>query len=440
MNILSPKEVLFSATSIVDPVGRIFSYQDRIFRTIQCKKSEELYRELLQQSYFSLLCEKGLIDSWISDDIGLPGIDLILEHKKLAFPVHPAEMTILSIWTSVKMLVTLEQALIERDLQLKDSHPWNLMFDEGKPVYIDFGSVVRLSQFCTGWYEELKRFYLIPLWIHKVYGEKLSQEYRREHLKGFGQLFISKHLINDCHFPQPIKPASDKATIFQLLNEIEVWLDSFSLKAEPQKWSQYQQSGDTSDPLIPVSDKHKFVYQMLVNLKPKTVLDMAANKGFYSEVAARLGAVVICFDNEEFNVDACNELAKTKNLNITSVLLDFLHPNPASGLGLLFPDSFSRFNADCIMALGIIHHICIGLGIPLSTFVHILLSYKPSSIIIEFVSDNDVHVLQWKKNAPRDYSLSGMIDMFTSAGYKLIADMPLNHDGVDRTMLAFHKD
>jgi len=69
-----------------------------------------------------------------------------------------------------------------------------------------------------------------------------------------------------------------------------------------------------------------------------------------------------------------------------------------------------------------------------------LLSYKPSSIIIEFVSDNDVHVLQWKKNAPRDYSLSGMIDMFTSAGYKLIADMPLNHDGVDRTMLAFHKD
>lgn len=431
--------MLFSATSIIDPVGRVFSYQDRIFRIIQCKKSEELYRELLQQSYFRSLCEKGLIDSWISDDIGLPGIDLILEHKKLAFPVHPAEMTILSIWNSAKMLVTLERALIEHDLQLKDCHPWNVMFDQGKPIFVDFGSVVKLSNFCTGWYDELKKFYLIPLWLHKVCGEKLSQEYRREHLKGFGQLFISEYLIKDCDFPQPIKSVSDKATILQLLKDIEVWIDNFSLKAEPQKWSQYQQSGDDSDPLNPVSDKHKFVYQMLIDLKPNTVLDMAANKGFYSEVAARLGSEVICFDNEEFNVDVCNELAKTKHLNITSVLLDFLHPTPASGLGLLFPDSFSRFNTNCIMALGIVHHICIGLGIPLSIFLNILFRYKPSSVIIEFVSDNDIHVLQWKKTAPSDYSLTSMKDIFNSAGYRLIADTPLNKDGVDRTMLAFQK-
>jgi hypothetical protein len=440
LNVLIEKDLQFEATSMVDPIGRVFRHQCRIFRLVKEKEAASLYHNLLNSGYIDPIFKSGLVKTWLPNDIAISSAELLLEHQRLAFMVHPAEMTNTLITDSVRMLIHLQKSLFIAGVQLKDCHPWNIMLDKGKPVYIDFGSVVEYSgRFCTGWYEELKRFYLIPLWLHKVYGEKFSQEYRREHLKGFGQLFAHHTLIKECGFPQPVKSDDNIEKISQLLDDILIWLDQFTLKAEPKQWSGYQQSGDQNDPLLPVSEKHKFVFEWLSDIQPKIVLDMAANKGFYSEVAARLGGQVICFDNEEFNVDACNTLAFEKDLNITAVLMDFLHPTPASGIGLTFPDAYQRFSADTILVLGLIHHICIGLGIPLHVFLSFILRYQPSNIIIEFVFTDDIHILPWGGKSPDDYHIDNLKTILFYAGFMLAEERLIGADGVHRAMLTFIK-
>lgn len=438
MNILIEKEIQFEATSIIDSAGRVFHYNNRIFRLITNKDSAALYRNLLHSIFIESLFEAGLVKTWVPDDIMVSSAELIIEHQRLPFVVHPAEMTNESLVASARMLIMLQRSLIAEGLQLKDSHPWNIMLDKGKPIYIDFGSIVEYSGvFCTGWYEELKRFILIPLWLHKVYGESFAQEYRREHLKGFGQLFVHSHLIKDCCFPPSVKPDANIEKILHLLDDILIWIELFYVKSEPKKWSDYQQSGDQHDPLLPVSDKHKFVFDWLKKTHPKTVLDMAGNKGFYSDVSARLGGQVICFDNEEFNVDACNTLAFDRDLNITAVLMDFLHPTPASGIGLTFPDAYQRFRADTALVLGLIHHICVGLGIPLHVFISFVLRYHPTNIIIEFVFTDDIHISSWGKKSPDDYSIDNLKTIFFEAGFMLAEEKIIGVDGVHRAMLAF---
>lgn len=440
MNTLTSHDLQFETTSLIDPVGRVFRYQNRIFRLITDGDAAQLYRNLLENAGLDALFELGLVRTWIADELQVTDAELVLEHQRLPFAVHPAELTIAAISDAARMLVTLQQALLGMQLQLKDCHPWNLMLNHGHPVYVDFGSVITWNdRFCTGWYEELKRFYLIPLWLHHHYGERLAQEYRREHLKGFGQLFATSHLLPKMDFPAAVKSGADGQAIMELLDDVLYWLHRYSLKAEPKQWSSYQQSGDQFDPLAPVSEKHKFVFEWLQRLKPQRVLDMAGNKGFYSEVAARLGAEVICFDNEEFNIDVCNALAAEKSLNITAVLMDFLHPTPASGIGLTFPDAYQRFSADTVLVLGLIHHICLGLGIPLHLFLSSILRYQPKHIIIEYVFTDDMHVVPWKKVAPADYSFQNLQHLLLRAGFTLAEQRLFGTDGVHRAMLTFTK-
>jgi hypothetical protein len=210
------------------------------------------------------------------------------------------------------------------------------------------------------------------------------------------------------------------------------------VESKKEKWANYPQSHMAENVLSPRTVKQEFVFNVLARERPEKVLDCAANKGFYSEMAAALGAAVISFDYEEFCVDRCLTLAQINSMDITPAIMDFTLPTPNYGRGLMGKDAFQRFQVDISLALGLVHHICIGQGLPVKLFCDICMNYAKKGIVFQYVDPQDKHVRLWNKPIPKDYSI-GEICKYFAARFPLIErSETLTHNGLCRTWFYFH--
>lgn len=440
MRILSPNEVTFATASIMDETGKVFFFEDRVFRAIYTKRYAKFFKEILSSSWIGDVFQAGLVETWIPDDLTLEDTELVLEHQYIPYAIHPSECTAYMHWLSAKTMVKVNLALSRHDMALKDAHPWNLMFYKGSPVFVDFGSIDKAEEISYGWLDEFRRYYAVPIWLSFRNRAGFSEEYRREHLVGFGlklfDLFIFKEII--FRSLSKLYKYHKKASVFFI--EIDKWLEAYKPKVEQKEyWSSYVQSGEISDPLNPKTPKHKFVHDILAEERPQKVLDCAANKGFYSELAARLGASVISFDYEPYCVDYCLESTKMKSLDITPALMNFVLPTPPSGLGLLCDSAYHRLKSDIVLALGIAHHICIAQGIPVSVFCEICMNYAKHGVILEFIDPLDKHVAAWHKRIPNDYSLDGFSRYFNKKFPNRIVSDRITTDGINR-VIVYYRD
>ena len=396
--------------------------------------------EFLSNPWIGEFFEMGLIRTEIADEILLAGSHLTLEHEKIPFELHPAECTSYMHWLSAKTLLNLCGALSEKGYIIKDAHPWNIMFQKGYPKFIDFGSISKSTEITDGWLEEFRKYFGVPLWMAACKFNALASEYRREHTSGFGlRLFDSKlaKIFVPRGLASPGKGFPVPRIFFQHVIE---WVDDH----EPRtitggNWAGYQQCGDSTDPFSPEFPKPKFVHEILSREKPATVLDFGANKGYYSRMAAMLGAAVLACDNEEFCVNECLHMAQENGLDITPALLNFTSPTPNFGMGLRGPDSFERMRSDIVLALGLIHHICIAQQIPIEIFCDICMSYAKKGIILEYVDHADRHVQSWGCAVPKNYALDKISGIIGAKFPKINQGQPITGDGLNRLMIYFSK-
>lgn len=438
MKYLIPSEVVFSKASMVDNFGKIFFYEGRIFRAIYTDESAALGKYILNEPWIDDAFKAGLVKTWIPTDISMQGTKLILEHQYIPFAMHPAECTPYMHWLMAKTTVQLNKILCQHGLLLKDSHPWNLMFNHGCPQFIDFGSIIQSDNVGSGWLDEFRRYFAVPIWLAFRGKKILANEYRRQHLTGFGLLFFDASILKNTIFRSLMRNGKYSGTPVRFFDGLDIWLERHApTVATTDYWATYKQSGDLSDPLTPMTPKHQFVYDILTLERPEKVLDCASNKGFYSELAAGLGASVAAFDYEEFCVDRCLERAQSKHLDITPVLMDFRHPSPPSGLGLLVDGSYQRFHSDIVLALGLGHHLCITQGLPVQVFCEICMNYASRGVIFEYVDPTDKHVASWNKPAPSDYSLESFTHKFSAKFPNHRYSKKLTTDGINRTIAYF---
>jgi len=437
---LNPENIAFSAISIVDEVGKVFFYQNRVFRAIYSEERAEFYSDLLSKTWIKEVFDAGLIKTRICEDIRLENVPLILEHEKIPFETHPAEHSSYMHWLAAKRLIDVNLALSRYGYILKDGHPWNVMFQKGNARYIDLGSIIKAEKVSPAWFEEFRKYFCVPIWIASTRWKRFALEYRRQHSVGFGlalsELFFLKKLLFR-PLDRMIKHADDP---FHFFSELNNWLDRHEpVNDDKDYWADYMQSHGAEDPLFPETAKQIFVYDVLAGEKPGKVLDCAANKGYYAKMAARLGASVAAFDYEEFCVDACLNLAQTDDLDITPVFMDFKLPTPNYGIGLLGGSAFGRFQSDIVLALGIAHHLCITQRLPVKTFCDICLKYAKKGVVLEYVDPTDKHVVSWNISIPKDYSLEKFIEYFLHEFPKIKQSERITEGGLCRNFVYFSR-
>jgi hypothetical protein len=436
---LSKPQLAFFRGSAFDSAGKLFFHEGRVFRAIYSEEATAECRKILEAPWLSELFDAGVVKTWIPSDISVDGVKLVLEHERIPFTLHPAECTSHMHWLSAKALIRVASVLSRRGHMLKDAHPWNLMFARGRPKFVDFGSLIGSARVPPWWLDEFRRYFGVPVWL-ATRTNKFALEYRRQHEVGFGIALFESALVRATLLRSlmNLERHADRPAV--LFEKIDAWLDSHRPRSAPKEvWASYAQEAGASDPLSPLTQKQRFVFDVLASTRPERVLDCAANKGYYAEMAARLGASVAAFDYEEFCVAQCLTIAQTKDLDITPALMDFRRPTPPFGSALSYGSAYERFQSNVVLALGLCHHICIAQSFPVEMFCDICMEYGSDGVVLEYVDPADVHVAAWKRPAPPDYSLEGFAGYFSKKFPRRRTSEDITSDGLVRKMVHFSR-
>ena len=169
--------------------------------------------------------------------------------------------------------------------------------------------------------------------------------------------------------------------------KVEVFNSAYSnyyeLKGENNAWV-YSESWN---------DKQKSVYDSLNKPGIESVLDVACNTGWFAILANMLGKRVVAFDIDEGCIEVLYAKVKKDQLNILPLVLNFTEMTQdrfsiVDGKKVLI-NAAQRLCSDSVIALGIIHHLTLGLGL---SFIEILDKLMPlcrKQLVIEFIDPSD---------------------------------------------------
>ncbi|WP_442844652.1 hypothetical protein [Leeuwenhoekiella sp. H156] len=421
---------------LYDQSGRVLVTDNKVFRIIEKKEKIQSYRRLLSSENIIRLHEKGLIETTIIEEKSSSN-KLTLEHKYLPFILHPVEYTNEMYWQAAVQFIELNQECFKLGFVTYDAHPYNITFYRNKPIFIDFGSLIEAQSVSDEWFQEFWEKFAIPIWLSSFSKKtfRLSKELRKEHQYGFGMSLMTSSYSKALLFRKFLGLAKFKERPNILFQEILRWLmDHRPLPVSKQYWSNYYKE-EKFDFLSPRNKKESFCLEIFQNARYTKVIDLASNKGYFSEMAEHFGAEVLSFDYEE---EIVNTLLK-KN-KVTPAHIDFNLPTPALGPGLFWGDVFSRLKGELVLALGLIHHICVRQKTPVYLFCETCLKFATKGILLEFIFMEDKHVRTWNETKPPDYNIETISEFFSQKFTNRKESELELRDGLKRQYLYFYKD
>jgi glycosyl transferase family 2 len=406
----------FEPASLVDPVGRLVRYKNRIFRAIRPQYVDE-YRNTLAEAEKGRWFDHGLVRTWISDQT-LPDFPLILEHERLPFVTYRGEWPALAQKRAAQGLLSLTIVLLRSGYCIKDAHPWNTLFDGVKPKFVDFTSI-RLVAEMDGpvWFAEFRKYFLYPLLMFARGDVGLARSIASEHMRGAGLWMIDNEPARIGSVPEFSE--YDEASLNALLS----FVSDISFPVTGGEWGEYAQPGVGTE----VRKKDHQVAEALDRLTFASAIDIGTNRGLHAHLCAQRGAKVVACDIEEACLNDLFAVVEQRGSNITPLYLDITTPPGAAGFFCTDRAASDRLRCDVVLALALVHHVCFRRRFPVDSFVSTIASFTNDAALIEFVPDDDLHVAQWKLPPFDDYSIEG----FRSTLYRYfseVEDMPIEPD------------
>jgi SAM-dependent methyltransferase len=177
----------------------------------------------------------------------------------------------------------------------------------------------------------------------------------------------------------------------RLLRSTRELLRSLSGSRYGSRWSNYVHTS-THYKSADQDAKQAFVESALAAISPSHVLDVGANSGVYSRIAAHAGAEVVAWDTDVEASDLNWQWARREGLRILPIVADFARPAPAVGWrneesASLLDRAKGRF--DFVLMLGILHHLLIADQIPLEEILAQLWEISSRWAIVEWISRED---------------------------------------------------
>ncbi len=368
---------------------------------------------------------------------------------------YPWEWT----WSMLRdaAMVHLELLLIcARDgWTMSDATSFNLVFTNGRPVFIDHGSFVPREENEPWWaYTDFCEHFLYPLMVTSYTNARLAPLLRG----GFGRVslndahaFLRSHKLkkgvlkyvllahaaatkSDLSVEEVADSTAEMTTeIFvNMLEGLHKLIASLDAPGGVSTWSEYNQRGHYTN--LTLDEKGTFVDKIISTTKPSTVLDIGANDGHFSAIAAAHADTVIAADGDPLVVDRL--YVSKPPANILPLVQDATNPSPSMGWRSQERTGFfERIQPDLIMALAVFHHVAFTGNVPLSQLA-IWMAETDADFLVEFVhrEDEKVQHLLSRKTDPDsfDYSLDSF-KKHTDPHFELLEEQTLSNN--TRSML-----
>lgn len=423
------------SASFRDPSGFVFEEKGVIYRQINAVYAEEYQKLLSSGLYDTLTKNQWLIPHTdVSDGQAFPKI---IRPEPVPFISYPFEWSFSMLKDAALLTLAIQKTALDCGMTLKDASAYNVQFVGSRPIFIDTLSFANYTE-GSAWeaYGQFCRHFLAPLTLMSQCDVSLNR-LLLAHLDGVPlplatQLLPLKSLFNMglylhlyLHAKAEKKYSTVQATakpqnlplqkLQQIIAHLTSVVSNLTWKPAVSEWQNYYET-NVSDAYLQA--KKTVVADYLTNISPHHVLDMGANDGVFSTLAADFAETVLSFDIDTSCVENNYlSLKKIKNNKITPLFADITNPSPAIGWANQERFSlFQRVKVDTIMALALVHHLAISNNTPLSKIAEFL-SQHCQNLIIEFVpkSDDKVQILlQNRVDIFDDYTLDGFKSAFST--------------------------
>ncbi|MBD3273247.1 SAM-dependent methyltransferase [Candidatus Dependentiae bacterium] len=419
-------------SSFRDPGGFLFWKDDSIYRYIDYSYKKH-YDFFIDSGLYDDLVKKKLIISHKEiNSFSLDNSYKIIKPTKIPFISYPYEWSFSQLKDTALLTLKIQTLALKFGMTLKDCSAYNVQFLDGKPVFIDTLSFeiykegelwLAYKQFCQHFLAplllmskvDIRLNLLLRDFIDGIPLDLTSKLLPKKTYMNFSILMnIHLHAKSQKHYEdkkvnlKKYNKKFSKRSFIILLDNLKTCIKKLKWKSGNTEWADYY-SGDSYTSLG-FENKKELVSKFLDYISPKVVWDLGANDGCFSRLASKKGAFVLssdidvsCIENNYLNVKKNNEK------NIFPIFLDLTNPSPDIGWNNNERLSLKkRGKPDVILALALIHHLCISNNLPFS-YVAQYFSSISDSLIIEFVPKEDKKVqtlLFTRKDIFVDYNQS----------------------------------
>ncbi len=419
-----------------DTAGFIFDHEGKVYR----------YIHPLYNQHYTQLMQSGLYDELVKKQMLIAHSEIAEINKfnftegKVLFPVqvpfisYPYEWSF-DMWKDAALLTLhIASAALKKGMILKDATPFNVQFVNGKPLFID---TLSFENYSAGkpWvaYHQFSECFLGPLLLmhychpdtnklFTVYPNGIPMDVLVSLLPKSSRwnmnTFLHVHLQARFSGKRKQKPAAENNFSKQKLELLIKGLENFVQKLSPKKvkttWDDYYTDTILGDEYL--AAKTTLVRSFINQADFTTAIDLGANEGYFSMlINENKNVIATDFDSNCIN-ELYLQLKSAGRKNILPLVADLTSPAPAIGWNNAERASLcSRLKADLVLALALIHHLCIAKNVPLA-FIANWLAPMSAYLIIEFVPKSDEKLQQLLQNR------KDIFDSYTLENFKAIFD------------------
>lgn len=385
-------EVAFHPHSFADADGRLFRWRGQLYRGISLAPSPFFLR-LLQDGTIQQLVDKGLLIDTQLTAHALEGFGLVVEHKTVSFVSYPQEWCAAMLRDGALCLLDLLIELAGKELTLKDAHPWNLLFEGCKPVFVDLTSIVPLNG-DGQWqaYEEFCQYCYYPLILmsagHERIARALLPEYggvQRRELEALARnALLSRFILN--------------RLLRRALTPVRRWFGKKAQGADGRINFLRQLREDVKQLCLPVSaragetakpegsdQQRQVLAQLFATLRPASVIDVNTASAWGAKLAARSGSQVISLNRESEAATQLYVEAREQGLPILPLVMNFVKPTPSIG----YSDHYliaatERLRCEMVLALSVVRQAVFEYFLTFDLLAEGLASFAARWVVVEF--------------------------------------------------------
>lgn len=406
--------------SFRDPAGQLEDDGRQVRRTVH-PSAREATQALLDSPLYAALVRDGLLIP--ASDVGpTPEGGLLITHPRIDIPSHPFEWTPSMLLDAALLTLEVQSRAWAQGWTLKDAAANNVLFDGAKPVLCDLLSLQpRAAGDPPGWvaYGQFVRHFVLPLLAIAEHG-RMPRDIFLAHRDGLRAAEVAPYVRWHAFFglamwlhvrlparlerrriasntakasqsgAQAGRPAADGTP--WLIGNLRRFVQRLgSGNAAVSTWSAYTGNRDHYAD-AELGAKRTAVQSLVTQLAPKRVLDIGANSGEFSLLAAKAGAQVLALDDDINALDELHRRLRGQAGGIQCLHANFARPTPATGWQLAETRSLparleGRF--DLVLMLAVIHHLAVTERVPLAQLFESLAGCCTGTLLLEFVPRDD---------------------------------------------------
>ena len=395
--------------SFRDPISKVYNEGDTVYRKLD-KHNYDFFKTLKEQNFFKEIIKKKKVQDFVFDERD----KFVMKHRYIKNFVASNEMSSYQLYLSGLHTLDLLIESLNNGYCLKDASSWNVVFNEGQPLFLDVGSFEKWDGNKV-WlaYGQFIRHFIVPLIINKETAIKTSFLFNN-YFDGIDPFTAKKILgvksfkpwnnLEFIYLPSLLerkkitkvynKPQNKNnkeinlAILIRIIKRLQKKIKSLEPKNE-SFWSDYTFTRDhytKTDIEIKKNFFNKFIFD-----KSGCLLDIGCNTGEFLDLAKENKNILshgIDFDEECINFTQKKLINSNINLSCINIA------NPPNSIGWINSETkaFIKKNKsyyDIVLFFGIMHHLLITNRIPLTEIFELLNNLTKNYVVFEFVNNDD---------------------------------------------------